>query len=216
MALVNLIKNTFHFKTEKLRNEKGEIVGDGKKHPSVQIDLPVPTAEAISAFFADTEKYAKELELLFGTLQDQVYRIARGQINDFREKNPETEVTAAALNYDKLDWSAIASMPARERTSSVPSDEDIKSFLDKYLEVMPSALDKPKVNIENHLLCFQSGFRKQRSQKEILEMFKDSLAVFVATVGDEGVAEHIECVEYFTSRLDKLLVTEEKITMDNL
>jgi len=216
MSLVNMVKNKFHFKTEKLRDDKGAVIGEGKKHPSVEIDLPVPTANAITTFFSDTAKYAKELELLFSTLQDQVYRIARGQINDFREKNPEAEVTAAALNYDKLDWTAIANMPKGERASTVPSDEDVKAFLDSYLEVMPAALGKPKQNIENHVACYQSGFRKQRSQKEILEMFQNALAVYTTTVGDEVAEEHVECIEYFSNRLEKLLTTEEKITMDNL
>lgn len=216
MSLVNMVKNKFHFKTEKLRDEKGNVIGEGKKHPSVDIDLPVPTAEAITAFFSDPAKYAKELELLFSTLQDQVYRVARGQINDFREKNPEDEVTAAALNYDKLDWTAIANMPKGERASTVPSDEDTKAFLDSYLEVMPAALNKPKQNIENHVACYQSGFKKQRSQKDILEMFKTALAVYVQTVEEDTVEEHSEVIEYFSNRLDKLLATEEKITMDNL
>lgn len=216
MSLVNMTKNKFHFKTEKLRDEKNNIIGEGKKHASVDIDLPVPTAEAITAFFSDTTKFAKELELLFSTLQDQVYRVARGQINDFREKNPEGEVSAAALNYDKLGWTAIANMPKGERASTVPSDEDTKAFLDSYLEVMPTALAKPKANIENHIACYQSGFKKQRSQKDILEMFKNSLAVYATTVDDEVVEEHTEVIEYFINRLDKLLTTEEKITMDNL
>lgn len=215
-SFASLVKSTFHFKTEKLRDDKGAVIGEGKKHPSVQIDLPVPSTTAIQAYFAEPEKYAKELELIFSTLQDQVYRVARGQINDFREKNPEGEVTAAALNYDKLDWTAIANMPKGERASTVPSDEDTKAFLDSYLAVMPEALNKPKANIENHLLCFQSGFKKQRSQKEILEMFKNALAVYVAIVADETVEEHLECVEYFNNRLDKLMASEEKITMDNL
>lgn len=215
MSNTQMIKQAFHFKTEKLRDEKGNVVGEGKKHPSVELDLPVPTVAGLQAFLAEPEKFAKEVELILSTLTDQVYRIARGQINDFRENNKDGTVTAAVLNYDKLDWSAIANMPKSERTSSVPSDEDIKAFLDLYLEVMPTALNKPKANIENHLLCFQTGFKKQRSQKEILEMFTNALAVFVTTVGD-GIEEHLEVVEYFSNRLAKLLKAEEKITMDDL
>lgn len=216
MSLATLIKAVFHFKTEKLRDDKNNVIGEGKKHPSVTIDLPVPSVEAVQGWFADTTKYAKELELMFGTFQDQVYRVARGQINDFREKNPEGEVTAAALNYDKLDWTAIANMPKGERASTVPSEEDTTAFLESYLAIMPEALNKSKDKIENHIVCFQTSFKKQRSQKEILEMFKNALAVYVAAAGDETVEEHLECVEYFNNRLDKLIATEEKITMDNL
>jgi hypothetical protein len=215
-TLVAMSNEKFHFKTEKLRNEKGEVIGNGKKHPSVEIPLPVPTMSLLAMFVSDPAKYAKECELLRATVLDQIYRVARGQINDFREKNPEATVTAASLNYDKLGWTAIANMPKSERSSSVPSDEDIKEFLDSYLNVMPAALDKPKKNIENHVACFQAGFKKQRSQKDILEMFTNALAVYVTAAGDSALEEHMEVIEYFQNKLGKLLKTEEKITMDDL
>jgi hypothetical protein len=216
MSFVTLIKSAFHFKTEKLRDDKGAVIGEGKKHPSVEIDLPVPTIQRLQEFLANPEQFAKEIELLQSTIFDQVYRVARGQINDFRDNNKEAEVTAAALNYDKLDWTAIANMPKAERASSVPSDEDIKTFLDSYLAIMPTALNKPKQNIENHVVCFQTGFKKQRTQKDILEMFTNALSVYCATAGEQAVEDNLEVIEYFTNRLSKLLKSEEKITMDNL
>lgn len=211
-----LTKQTFHFKTEKLRNEKNEIIGEGKKHPSVELDLPVPSITGLQEMLASPEQYKAEVDLLMQAITDQVYRVARGQINDFRDNNKEGTVTAAVLNYDRLAWSAIATMPKSERSSSIPSDEEIKAFLDEYLRVMPAALNKPKQNIENHVLCFQTTFKKQRTQKDILEMFVNSLAVFAATVDRAVLEEHLEVVEYFGNRLDKLLKSEEKITMDSL
>lgn len=213
---VALVKSTFHFKTEKLRDEKGNVIGEGKKHPSVAIDLPVPSLVRVQEYLADPVKYKAEVELLFATMQDQIYRVGRGQINDWREANKEGTVTAASLNYDKLDWTAIANMPKGERASTVPADEDVKAFFASYLAIMPEALQKPKKNIENHIACFEAGFKKQRSQKEVLELFVTSLSTYVAVAGDDAVEEHLEVIEYFSTRLDKLLKTEEKITMDNL
>lgn len=210
-----MTKQTFHFKTEKLRNEKGEVVGEGKKHPSVELDLPVPTIGRLQEYLANPEQFKAEVDLLLSTITDQVYRVARSQINDFRDNNKDSTVTAAVLNYDKLDWTAIANMPKSERGSSVPGDEDIKAFLDSYLAIMPAALGKDKEKIENHLVCFQTGFKKQRAQKDILEMFTNALAVYITAVG-EGIEEHLEVVEYFSNRLNKLLKSEEKITMDDL
>lgn len=211
-----LIKQKFHFKTEKLRDESGKPIGEGKKHPSVELDLPVPTISKLQEFLSNPGLYAKEVELLMATMVDQVYRVARGQINDFRENNKDGTVTAAVLDYNKLAWSAIANMPKSERGSSVPSDEDIKAFLDVYLQIMPTALNKSKDKVENHILCFQTGFKKQKSQKEILEMFQNALAIFVTAAGEEVVEEHSEVVEYYINRLEKLLKAEEKITMDDL
>lgn len=211
-----LVNQKFHFKTEKLRDEQGKIVGEGKKHPSVELPLPVPTVAKLQEMLSNPTLFVKEIELLMGTLTDQVYRVARQQINDFRENNKDATVTAATLNYDKLDWTAIANMPKSERGSSVPSDEDIKAFLEVYLEIMPNALNKPKKNVENHILCFQTGFKKQRSQKEILEMFVNALSVFLTAAGESVVEDHLEVIEYFSGRLDKMLKSEEKITMEDL
>jgi hypothetical protein len=213
---VAMVPSMFHFKTEKLRDEKGNVIGDGKKHPSVAIALPVPSVVRLQEYLADPVKFPKEVELLLSTVLDQIYRVARGQINDWRETNKDGTVTAASLNFDKLDWTAIANMPKGERASTVPADEDIKAFLAHYLQVMPDALQKPKKNIENHVACFDTGFKKQRSQKDILEAFVVFLSTYVTVAGEDAVQEHQEVIEYFSSRLEKLLKTEEKITMDSL
>lgn len=213
---VAMVPSVFHFKTEKLRDEKGNVIGEGKKHPSVTLALPVPSVLRLQELLAEPTKFAKEVELLLSTVQDQIYRVARGQINDWRENNKDGTVTAASLNFDKLDWTAIANMPKGERASTVPADEDIKAFLAHYLLVMPEALQKPKKNIENHIACFDTGFKKQRSQKDILEAFVTFLSTYIAVAGEEAVQEHQEVIEYFTGRLEKLLKTEEKITMDSL
>jgi len=214
--LVNLITQKFHFKTEKLRNEQGAIIGDGKKHPAVEVALPVPSIQRLQEYLADPAKYAKEVELLISTLTDQVYRVARGQINDAREKTADLVVTAGTLNYAKLDWTAIANMPKSERASSIPADEDITGFLESYKLVMPTALNKSVKSIENHLLCFTTGFKKQRSQKDILEVFQNALNVYLTSAGEAAVEEHADVIEFFANKLARFLKVEENITMEDI
>lgn len=211
-----MVEQPFHFKTEKLRNEKGEEIGTGKKHPTVKIALPVPTQLKLMQWLSEPETYAKELKLISDTMLDQVYRVARTQINDWREANKDGTVTTASLNYDKLDWTAIANMPKGERASSIPSDEDIKAFLESYLAIMPAALNKSKDKIENHLLLFSTGFKKQRSQREILEAVVGFISVYMSAAGEETVAEHEEVLDYFSAKLERMLKVEEKITLDSL
>lgn len=215
-ATVVMVEQPFHFKTEKLRNEKGEEIGTGKKHPTVKIALPVPTQLKLMQWLSEPETYAKELKLISDTMLDQVYRVARTQINDWREANKDGTVTTASLNYDKLDWTAIANMPKGERASSIPSDEDIKAFLESYLAIMPAALNKSKDKIENHLLLFSTGFKKQRSQREILEAVVGFISVYMSAAGEETVAEHEEVLDYFSAKLERMLKVEEKITLDSL
>lgn len=212
---VDMTKQLFHFKTEKLRDEKGNVVGEGKKHPSVEIYLPVPKPTKLAEFLL-SEGMSKEKELILSAVTDQIYRVARQQINDIRDKDSDAQITPASINYDKLDWVAIANMPKSERGSYVPDEEDVKAFLTSYKEVMPKATGKTSEKIDNHIVCFQSNFKKQRAQKEILEMFKDALAIYVSSAGEEAVGEHADVIEYYNGRLDRMLRSEEKITMEDL
>lgn len=209
---------TFHFKTDKIRDEKGTVIGEGKKLPSANLFLPVPTKEYLIQVLQGGEEYKKEQDLLMGGVLDVIYGVARGQINAFREvdANKESLVTQEVLDLSKLDWTAIANMPARERASSIPSDEDQQAFFDAYLEVMPAALDKPKEKIENHINIFKSGFKKHRAQKDFLEVFQSALGVFANTVPTEVLEEHLPVVEFFTNRIERFLKAEEKITMDDI
>lgn len=218
-AYVNMAKIAFHFKSEKLRDEAGNVIADkvGPKHPSVEMYLPVPKTERLVEMLTDTTgKFAKEIELLMSAVTGIVFQVARGQINDFREKTPGGVVTPAVLNYDKLDFTAIANMPKSERGSFVPADEDIKAFLDSYLEVMPAATNKDAARIKKHVEIIATGFKKQRAQKDMLEFFVDAFAVYTTSAPEEAVEEHMEVIEYFQSRLARMLKVEEKVTMDDL
>lgn len=214
---VEMQEAMFHFKTDKLKDAEGKVIGDGVKLPSVKAYLPVPKASRLVQFFTDTtELFAKERALVMSALGDVVFGVARGQINDFREKNVGGVVTPAVINYDKLDFTAIANMPKSERGSYVPSDEDMKAFLESYRTVMPAITNKEQKKIDAHIDILATSFKKQRSQKEMLEFFQNALAMYVTNVGDEILEDHAEVVEYFQNKLKRMLAVEEKITMDDL
>jgi hypothetical protein len=207
----------FHFKKEKLRDETGKEIGEGKKLPSASLFLPIPKSSYLVEVLQDTtDKFAKERALLMDAVQDIVYSVARGQINTFRETNKDTPVTMSVLNLEALDWTKIANMPKGERGTSVPSDEDIKAFLDSYLEVMPEATNKSKEKIENHVALFSAKFKKQRAQKELLEVFQAALNIYVNTVTEDVLEDNLPVVEYFANMLARYLKSEEKITMDDI
>lgn len=216
---VSMQKQVFHFKKEKLRDDKGNVVGEGEKLPSAELYMPIPTVSRLLEILQDTtDKFAKERELLMGAVSDVVYDVVRGQINAFRdvEANKKTPITQAVLNLDKLDWTAIANMPKSERGTSVPSDEDQQSFFDSYLEVMPEATNKGKDKIENHIAIFKTGFKKQRNQKDFLEVFRNALLVYISNAPAEAVEDNQTVVEYFNNKLERMLKAEEKITMDDI
>lgn len=217
-------KAVLHFKSEKLRDADGKLAKDadgkqllGPKHPSVTIHLPVPKPSRLVEFLQNADgSFGKEQELVLSAVNAIVFGIARSQVNAFRESTPDGVVTPAVLNYDKLDFTAIANMPKSERGSYVPSDEDLKAFTDSYMEVMPKAANKDVEKIKNHVDIISTGFKKQRGQKEMLEFFQNAIAVYIAAAGDDAVEEHLEVIEYLQNRLSRLLGVEDKITMDDL
>ena len=209
---------SFHFKSEKVKDADGNVLADkkGPKHPSVNVFLPVPKTSRLVALLSNPAANPKEVELIQQAIATIVYQVARGQINDFREKNPSGVVTPSALNYDLLDLTAIANMPKSERGSFVPADEDLKAFIASYLELMPEITGKTADKIAKHVDIIATGFKKQRGQKDMLEFFQDALAMYATNVAAEVLEDHMEVVEYLNSRLERMLKVEEKVTMDDL
>lgn len=219
---VTMQEEIFHFKTDKdvvIKDESGAVVETikGTKHPSVKVHLPIPKPSRLVEFLTDTtDKFAKERELLMNAVSAVIFGVARGQINDFREKEPKGTVSPAVINYDKLDFTAIANMPKSERGSYVPSEEDNQAFLDAYLQFMPEIANKEPAKIKNHVDIIATGFKKQRAQKDILEFFVDSIGMFTLKAPTEVVEEHTDVIEYYQNKLKRMLKVEEKITMDDL
>jgi hypothetical protein len=214
---VEMTKVNFHFKKEKdTKDETGKVLAVGAKHPSVEMFLPIPKLSRIVQYIAEPEKYAKEIELLNGAIFDVVYGQARAQVNDYREKNPKDTVTNAVLNYDKLDWTAIANMPKSERGAYAPDESEVEAFVTSYAEVMPAAAQKSPEAIANHVKLFKDGFKKQRGQKEILELFDGMLSVYLASAPQEAVEDNLQVVEYFQNKLQRWIKAEATVTMDML
>jgi hypothetical protein len=216
-------EQTFHFKKEKdvtgpdaADPTKTVVLQKGEKHPSVKMYLPIPKRERLIQFLSDPTTFAKEVELIDSAIFDTIYTVARGQVNDFREKNPKETVTNAVLDYDKLDWTAIANMPKSERGAYAPNEEELGTFLDSYAAVMPAATQKTAEQIGNHIKLFKDGFKKQRGQKDILELFSGMLQVYMTAASTDDLEENMQVVEYFVNKLDRWLKAEEKITMDML
>lgn len=206
----------FHFKTEKIRDDKGVVVGEGKKHPSVDLPLPIPTTATLATFLASAAQFPKEVELLLSAVTDQIYNIARQQINAARENTKDLVVSAATLDFAKLSWTAIANMPKSERASIVPADEDVLAFLEVYKQVMPAATGKDAAKIAVHCDIIKDAFKKVKSQRPMLEVFQNAFTIFVASVDEATLEEHLAVVDYYKGRLDKLLASEEKISMDDI
>lgn len=195
---------TFYFRTEKVRNEKGEVIGEGRKHPDVKAVLPVPTQEDIINFIANG---GKEAEFLMEVVNDAIAKAARSQINDWRENNADGTVTPDILDLSKLTFTAIANMPKSERGAPDIPEEVWNTFFEDYKTVI-MATGKEASRVAKHVVLFKSHFRTCKYDKPALSVLKDGLNLWAAKT--ENMEDNQECYQFLMGRLEKYLMAEEK------
>lgn len=209
----------FHFKKEKIKDEKGEVVGEGKKLPTYKTTIPVPTPEAILDIIshgAEEGAGKKGLELLLDVMYDVAFERGRQVINAFREdpKNEGKEVPADLLKSEDLDWYAIASLPKGERRGLGLSDEDWEDFYKDYRAVMPAAAGKDKDRIEKHVQIYKKKFATIRNDKKALGVLNEMLALYAASTS--AMEDNQGVYDYLKKRVETLMKEEEKVLAEAL
>jgi len=201
----------FHFKKEKIKNGAGEVIGEGKKLPSVKVALPVPSTEGILEI---VQAGGPELGLLMDAVQEVVYAAARDVINDLRAKNPDAEIKSENIDVSKLAWGIIARIPKAERRGLGIADEDWDAFSADYRAIMPKVTGKDVERIEKHIQLFKKKFYPCRNDKKALGVLADMLALWAASTS--SMEEHQEVYEYLKGRVETLLSEEEKVLAEAL
>jgi hypothetical protein len=205
----NHVEMKFHFRTEKIRNEKNEVIGEGKKHPEVKAVLPIPSKEELIDFIAAG---GKEYEFLQEAVQDQIKLAARAMINDFRDNNPDKEVTPDVFDLSKLTFTAIANMDKRDRAPEIP-EEVWNAFFEDYKAVLTQLGQAPE-RVQKHVVLFKSQFRTARYDKPALSILKDRLNMWASKT--ENMEDHEDCFNVLNNKLDKYLKADEKNLVEAL
>lgn len=202
----------FHFKKEKIKNEKGEQIGEGKKHPSLKISTPVLNAEGLVEIISAG---GKSLELLLDAANDVISGQVRNLINQVREKLPtDGEIKPDMIDQSKLLWSFIASIPKAERRGLGISDEDFDAFFGDYRAIMPKVTGKDADRIEKHVAIFKKRYSVCRNDKKALQVLLDNLNLWATNTS--AMEENQEVFEYLKKRAETLLAEEDKVLADNL
>lgn len=204
-------KFDYHFKKEKIKNADGATIGEGKKHPSIAVELPVPTAEGIVEIVAAG---GKGLELLLDVMADAIFGQGRNLINAIRGASPDAEVKPEMLDLSKLDWEFIANMPKAERKGLGISDEDFDSFFEDYRAIMPKVTGKDLDRIEKHVSIFKKKLGSVKNDKKALSILRDMLLLWAGNTS--AMEENQEVYDYLLKRSDTLLAEEEKVLAEAL
>lgn len=202
---------SFHFKKEKIKDNAGKVIGEGKKLPSVKANVPVPNAEGLLEIITAG---GKPLELLVDLAQGAIEEQCRRLINAFREANPDKEVPADILNPAMLDWEVIANLPKSERRGLGISDEDWDAFFADYRAIMPKATGKDEDRIEKHVQLYKRKFQTVRNDKKALTVLNDMLALWASNTAN--MEENSDVYEYLKKRVEALMQEEEKVLAEAL
>lgn len=212
MTIAKSVK--FNFKSRKITDEQGKEIGRTKKQDAVVCDIPVLSAgEIIEAL----QNAGKESELVCEAVAEIIVNQAREQFDELIESfgSDDTKtVSAAMLDYDKLNLSYIASIPPARRGASAITEEDWKIFFDDYLAVMVAATGKAEERIKNHINLFKSP-NKAKANKEVLAVLVDQLDIYMsssANLEDTGT-----CAVRISEKFKKWIAEPEKaLNMDLL
>lgn len=197
---------SFFFRTDKIRDDEGKVIGTGRKHPDVKGVLPIPTYADLIVFL---QQGGKEAELLLEAATDQIDKAARQQINDWRENNPaDANFTATAFDLSKLTLTAIANTPRGERAGATISDEDWTAFLDDYAHVMVHVVGYEEKKVKLAMMHFKVQLRRIKNDKAAVQKLLDLLNVWASKT--EALEDHMACYEDLTKRAGKYLKAEEK------
>lgn len=197
---------SFFFRTDKIRDDEGKVIGVGRKHPDVKAVLPIPTYVQLIEYL---QQSGKEAELILEAAVDAIDRAARAQINDWRENNaPEANFTATAFDLSKLSLTSIALTPRGERGGPAISDEDWTAFLDDYAHVMVHVVGYEERKVKLAIMHFKVQLRRIKNDKPAVQKLLDLLNVWASKT--ENLEDHVACYEDLCKRAAKYLKAEEK------
>lgn len=197
---------SFFFRTDKVRDDEGKVIGTGRKHPDVKAVLPIPTYVQLIEML---QTGGKEAELMLDAVVNEIDKQARQQINDWREVNPaEANFTATAFDLSKLSLTAIANMDKKDRAGNAISDEDWTAFLADYEHVMVNVVGYEAKKVKLAVMHFKVQLRRIKNDKAAVQKLLDLLNVWATKT--EALEDHMSCYEDLTKRAAKYLKAEDK------
>jgi hypothetical protein len=191
----------FNFRTEKIRDDDGNVIGTGRKHPEVIAPLPVPTTEQLVELLQSGGAVS---ELIHDAIRAVIFDAGKMQINAWREANPDDATfTASNFNLQGLTLEAIATMPKGDRKSSAISDEDWTAFLNDYHHVMVNIIGYEEKRVKLAMTHFKVQLRRIKSDKAAVQKLQDLLNLWASKT--EALDDHVSCYDDLNKRAVKYI-----------
>jgi hypothetical protein len=167
----------FNFKKRTVKDENGQVIGEVAKKPTIEVALPVLSAQGVIDVLAAG---GKEAEVILEAVNFIFYQAARQQFDDVIENlaNPDDEVKSSDLNFDKLQLSYLANLPPATRGGAAISEDEWNYFFQDYMAVMVAATGKEERRIANQIEHFKKPNRCKANQA-VLEVLVDQLSIYI-------------------------------------
>lgn len=214
----------YFFKTTKVKDADGKVIGEGRKHPDVVAVLPMPSMESIHHFLNCYKQVgedgktptleSKVAEMLVDQIHDLIVQAGRSQINDFLENNPEGTFSATNFDLAKMTLEYIATLDRGSRGAWAPSDEELAAFNEDYTNVFVYEVQYDPKKVKVHCDQYAKGFTKIKSDKIALGKMQEFLTVWASKTA--AMDTHSQTYEWLAARLNKYLKAEEKNYADAL
>ena len=195
----------FTFKSTKIKNDKGEVIGKGEQRPAVELQIPVPTWDEICAFPAES----KERELVQEAVSNTIYEQARSQINEAivtgEQAGQKVVVNQDTLKLEELTWNFIANMPPARRGAAKIDEEQWAAFKDDYISVMGQVSEYTEKQLSAQAEVFVDRFNSKgvkNNKKIVATMLQLLNKWFAATPNAE---EHFAVYKALNNRAENIL-----------
>jgi len=199
----------FNFKKRTVKDENGQVIGEVAKKPTIEVALPVLSAQGVIDVLAAG---GKEAEVILEAVNFIFYQAARQQFDDVIENlaNPDDEVKSSDLNFDKLQLSYLANLPPATRGGAAISEDEWNYFFQDYMAVMVAATGKEERRIANQIEHFKKPNRCKANQA-VLEVLVDQLSIYVSkSAAIEDTAQAAErLMSKFQGWIDALAVAND-------
>lgn len=221
--IANGKETTYFFKTEKIKDAAGKVIGDGRKHPDVKAILPYPTEVDVINFLShagakDGEgkptPESKVAALIMEGVSDLIFQAGRAQINDWLDKNEGGTFTATNFDLAKLTLEYISTLEKGSRGAWAPSEEELKAFNEDYTNVFLHIIKYDAKKVPLHCEQFAKGFSKIKNDKRAVEKMLEFLTGWASNT--TAMEEHADTYQWLVAKASKYLKAEEKNYADAL